>query len=86
VKILRNCRKAIPVKTGKLIILDAVISDDEGIIEDLRVAMDIVMLINTGGRERTEEEWKKLLKLAGFPRYNIIRIPVPTSIIEAFPE
>jgi len=38
----------------------------------------------TGGKERTELEWKKLLEEGGFPRYQIINIPALPSIIEAY--
>ncbi|GLJ07271.1 hypothetical protein SUGI_0063240 [Cryptomeria japonica] len=65
VKILKQCRKAIP-ETGKAIIVDAVLNAREK-------------------TERSEEEWKNLLKEAGFPRFNVIPIPALQSVIEAFP-
>ncbi|KAF7823017.1 (R,S)-reticuline 7-O-methyltransferase-like [Senna tora] len=40
---------------------------------------------NSGGRERTEQDWKWLFAETGFLRYNIIRIKALPSIIEAFP-
>ena len=63
VEILRNCRKAIPEKTGKLIIVDIVLQTDyhRDPLDDMRLTMDLVMLVVTsGGKERTEQEWKKL--------------------------
>ncbi|GMN34379.1 hypothetical protein TIFTF001_042057 [Ficus carica] len=39
-----------------------------------------------GGKERTETEWKKILKEGGFPRHKIIKIPALPSIIEVYPE
>ncbi|XP_011045486.1 PREDICTED: (R,S)-reticuline 7-O-methyltransferase-like [Populus euphratica] len=89
VEILRNCKKAIPEKTGKLIIVDIVLQTDDHCdkFDDIRMGMDLVMFaVTTGGKERTEQEWKKLLEEGGFSRYKIIKIPALESIIEAYPE
>ncbi|MCL7041232.1 hypothetical protein MKW94_021473 [Papaver nudicaule] len=79
VKILRN-----------FIIVDCVLGPDgggDGSFEKTGLAFDLVMMAHSsGGKERTEVEWKMLLNNAGFPRYNIIRIPTFPSIIEAFAE
>lgn len=87
VKILKNCRKAISEKTGKVIIVDAVLkSEGEGLFDDMGFIFDLVMIAHSsGGKERSEDEWNKLLKEAGFSRYNIIDIPAWLSIIEAYP-
>ncbi|KAK1566869.1 hypothetical protein Q3G72_005163 [Acer saccharum] len=87
IKILKNCRKAIPEKTGKLLLVDFIIQEDGNkIFGDIDVRFDLVMLAhNKGGRERTEQEWKKLLEAGGFPRYKIIKIPSVLSVIEAYP-
>ncbi|KAK6919030.1 O-methyltransferase domain [Dillenia turbinata] len=82
VKILRNCRKAIPERTGKVVIVDV-----NGLFDETGLLMDLVMIAHTsGGRERTELEWKTILEKAGFPRYNIIKLPALQSIIEGFLE
>lgn len=93
VKILKNCRKAIASsdqKPGKLIIVDLVLRDQEGSgdpFEDFGVSFDLVMMARqSGGKERTEAEWKVLLEQGGFPRYSIIKIQALPSIIEAFPQ
>ncbi|XP_030546243.1 (R,S)-reticuline 7-O-methyltransferase-like [Rhodamnia argentea] len=92
VKILKNCRKAIaspdrkPI--GKVIIIDLVLLDQDGDspFEDIGVTFDLLMMAHqSGGKERTEAEWKELLEQGGFPRYNIIKIQALPSIIEAFP-
>ncbi|XP_020082987.1 (R,S)-reticuline 7-O-methyltransferase-like [Ananas comosus] len=91
-RILKNCQKAMPRKCGKLIIVDAVLGadddndDDDGSLEDMKKTFDMLMLAYTGGKERTEAEWRKLLRSGGFPTCNIIRIPSFFSIIEAFAE
>ncbi|CAI0377700.1 unnamed protein product [Linum tenue] len=86
VRILKNCKKAIPKKTGKLIIVDMVI-DPEGQspFDDAGLLVDLLMMVQTSGKERTEAEWKKILEEGGFPRYKIIKIPSLSSIIEAYP-
>ncbi|KAL3754592.1 hypothetical protein ACJRO7_001785 [Eucalyptus globulus] len=93
VKILKNCRKAIASsdqKPGKLIIVDLVLLDREGSgdpFEDFGVTFDLLMMAHqSGGKERTEAEWKVLLEQGGFPRHNIIKIQALPSIIEAFPQ
>ena len=86
VKILKNCRKAIPESTGKLIIVDAVFEkENKNIFKESQIILDLVMMTLCSGKERTEAEWKKLLKEGGFPRYNIIKIPAIEWIIEAYP-
>ncbi|XP_011622314.1 (R,S)-reticuline 7-O-methyltransferase [Amborella trichopoda] len=87
VKILKQCKRAIPEKTGKVIIVDAVVGGKEGVFGDATLAFDLVMIAHSsGGKERTAEEWGKLLKDGGFRRFNIISIPTIQSVIEAFPE
>nr|XP_048328355.1 desmethylxanthohumol 6'-O-methyltransferase-like [Ziziphus jujuba var. spinosa] len=87
ITILKNCRKAIPEKTGKIIIVDIVFEpENNDLFEELRRIFDLLMLVTSnGGKERTEQEWKKLLEDGGFPRYKIIRIPTLPFIIEAYP-
>lgn len=86
VRILGNCKKAIPEKTGKVIIVEVVVKDDgEGPFDDTGLYFDLLMLAHSNGRERTEEEWKKILEEAGFPRYKLVALPAITSIIEAYP-
>lgn len=93
VKILKNWRKAIASsdqKPGKLIMVDLVLLDREGsggLFEDVGVTFDLLMMAHqSGGKERTESEWKLLLEQGGFPRHNIIKIQALPSIIEAFPQ
>ncbi|KAL8240609.1 hypothetical protein R6Q59_013964, partial [Mikania micrantha] len=48
----------------------------DDVFEASRINMDMMMLANfVGGKERTEADWKTVLKEAGFPYYNIIKIP-----------
>ncbi|KAK2991353.1 hypothetical protein RJ640_001210 [Escallonia rubra] len=88
VKILKNCRKAIPKETGKVIIVDVVLQPEgDGLFDNTGLAFDLLMIAHSsGGKERTEPEWKRLLNEGGFPRYNIIKIPAFLAIVEAYPE
>ncbi|KAM1919362.1 hypothetical protein FF1_023880 [Malus domestica] len=87
IKILKNCRKVIPEKSGKIIIVDIVLEPNgEGILDDTGLVFDLLMIAHaSGGRERTESEWKKILEGGGFPRYKVIKIPAIASIVEAYP-
>ncbi|XP_030459439.1 xanthohumol 4-O-methyltransferase-like [Syzygium oleosum] len=87
VKILKNCRKAIPEKNGKVIIAEMVLKPEgDGMLHGTGLVLDLVMMAHcTGGKERDELEWKKILEEGGFPRYNIIKTPSLISIIEAYP-
>ncbi|KAI3848998.1 hypothetical protein MKW92_018529 [Papaver armeniacum] len=88
IEILRNCYKAISkTKNGKVIIVDCIlVPDGNDLFDKTRLVFDLLMMLIPGGKERTEVEWKMLLKSAGFCRYNVIQIPTIPSIIEAFPE
>jgi O-methyltransferase domain len=46
-------------------------------------AMDLNMLVILGGRERTEEEYQRLLSEAGFRLARVIPTHSPFSVIEA---
>ncbi|XP_043689536.1 (R,S)-reticuline 7-O-methyltransferase-like [Telopea speciosissima] len=86
--ILKNCRKAMPEKGGKIIIVEVVLEPEgEGLFAETGLVFDLLMVAHaTGGKERTKIEWKKLLEEAGFPHHKIIQIPALPSIIEAYPE
>ncbi|KAK9676778.1 hypothetical protein RND81_11G100000 [Saponaria officinalis] len=86
IKILKNIRKSISEK-GKLLIGDIVLeSDANKLLEDAKRTVDLLMMtLCCDGKERTENEFKKIIFEAGFTRYNIIKIDAIVSIIEAFP-
>jgi hypothetical protein len=80
--ILANCRKVI-ADSGKLLVIDQVVGRRNE--PDFAKLMDLEMMVNPGGLERTEEEWAKLLASSGFRLTRIIRTPVPQCIIEGVP-
>ncbi|KAG4177107.1 hypothetical protein ERO13_A11G293300v2 [Gossypium hirsutum] len=87
IKILRNCRKAIPRENGKVIIVEIILKEDgSGVFDEIGFLLDLVMIAHANGKERTEAEWKKILEGGGFSHYKIINIPALASIIEAYPD
>jgi len=68
ITILENCRAAIPQNGSLLIvefILPALVSHADPQLEG-HLMSDLNMLAVTGGKERSEREWKTLLEAAGF--------------------
>ena len=68
VTVLRNCRAVIP-QNGSLLVIEFVlpplVSHSDPQLEG-RLMSDLNMLAVTGGRERSEREWRALLEAAGF--------------------
>jgi ubiquinone/menaquinone biosynthesis C-methylase UbiE len=68
ITILKNCRGVIP-QNGRLLIIEfilpALVSHADPRLEG-KLMSDLNMLAVTGGRERSEREWKALLETAGF--------------------
>jgi SAM-dependent methyltransferase len=62
-RLLANCRRAMS-KDGVLLLLEGVLP--EGADSPSRQWLDLVMMVMTGGRERTKAEWQALLGKAGF--------------------
>lgn len=67
--ILKNCYQAMPTH-GKLLLVESIIPSGN---EPSPVKLvDIVMLMMTGGRERTEAEYRSLLRSTGFELTRVI--------------
>jgi hypothetical protein len=47
--------------------------------------LDLLMLTYTGGRERTEDEYRSLLQSSGFRLQRVIRTGSLVSLMEAVP-
>ncbi len=78
--ILTNCHQALPVN-GKLILVEAVVPSTSE--PHFSKFIDLNMLVMTGGRERTGEEYGELLAKAGFKLTRIVPTPSPMSVVEA---
>lgn len=79
-KILKNCRQAIP-PNGTLLLSETVLSPTA---DRASALMDMLMMVLTSGRERTESEFRSLLEEAGFSIMRVIRTG-GVSIIESRP-
>ncbi|KAK4484483.1 hypothetical protein RD792_007066 [Penstemon davidsonii] len=92
VKILKNCKEAIPNKEngGKVIIVDIIVNDEkeedhENEIVETQLFYDMLMMTLVTGRERTEKEWAKLFSDSGFTSYKITHVLGVRSLIQVFP-
>ena len=66
---------------GKLLLAEAVVPESGD--PHFSKFFDLIMLVMTGGRERTEKEWTDLLNKGGFRIERIIPTDSFLSIIEA---
>ena len=80
VKILQNCRTALP-SHGKILVIEGIMLD--GNQPDPHKQLDISMMLVFGGRERTQKEFDFLFKQADLNIHQIIPTPSRLSIIEA---
>lgn len=78
--ILRNCRSAMAAN-GRVLLVEAVIQP--GTATSFSKYVDLNMLVMTGGRERTEAEYRALLDSAGLRLTRIIPTSTEMSILEA---
>jgi len=79
VAIMKNCHRALPAN-GKLVLIEAVVPATSE--PHFSKFIDLNMLVITGGRERTEEEFRKLYEAAGFRLTRIVPTESPFSVIE----
>jgi hypothetical protein len=84
--ILMTCRKAMRAD-AKLLIVEGVYPPRIDQSEQSRGAAsnDVNMLVSTGGRQRTAEEFRALYAAAGFALSRIVPTPARVSVIEGTP-
>lgn len=78
-EILRNCRKALR-PGGKLLIIERVVSQQRP--TPITAAFDLHMFVMTSGRERTDEQYRKLLTDSDFEPSVIRQLPLEMSVVE----
>jgi SAM-dependent methyltransferase len=86
-KVLQNCKKSL-AGDGKLLIYDPVIPSEfggESAYTGVAPMLDVALLVHAGGVDRTEEQWRSLLGLAGFPNVKFIWLQPQHWLIEARP-
>ena len=81
-QILGNCRRSMKADS-RLLIVEMVLPDDGARHPGKR--LDVVMLVLTEGQERSEGQYRELLKKAGFRLNRVVSTQSPASVIEAFP-
>ena len=81
-QILNNCRRAIPAN-GALLLVERGLSEPNQPSNGKLV--DLLMLVLTGGRERTTEEYGTLLQRSGFRLQRVVPTGTDFVIIEAIP-
>ncbi|KAJ1275085.1 hypothetical protein BS78_05G109100 [Paspalum vaginatum] len=88
VKILEQCRKAIPSREegGKVIIIEVVVDHSmEPIMYEAQLLMDMLFMVNCRGRQRGENDWRDIVMKAGFSDYKIVKKIGTRGIIEVYP-
>ena len=80
--ILANCRRAVP-KDGAVLLVEWTVPD--GPEPSPAKIVDVTMLVMTGGRERTPDEYRELLASAGFRLNRVTPTPTGMAIFEAVP-
>ncbi|KAJ8439687.1 hypothetical protein Cgig2_010184 [Carnegiea gigantea] len=91
IQILQRCKEAIPSSDqgGKVIIIDIVVDENSARNEhsNAQILFDMEMMsLTNGGKERSEEEWKKIFVNAGFGcDYKVLDVLGPRSVIEICP-
>lgn len=84
--ILKKCRDAVPA-TGKLLIVEGVFPPrvDRSLESRGAAANDVNMLVCTGGRQRSEAEFRDLYVAAGFRLTRAVPTPSGVCVIEGEP-
>jgi hypothetical protein len=80
VAILKNLRATAPAG-AKLLLIEAII--DESAKGSFGIELDIEMLVFAAGRERTEQQWRKLLDEAGFRMTRATTLGGQSGFVEA---
>jgi len=85
--ILANCHRVVP-PNGRLLLVEGVYPPRiDGSPESRGAAAnDVNMLVSTGGRQRSEAEFRSLYSAAGFRLTRIVPTPARASVIEGVPE
>ncbi|XBH54529.1 hypothetical protein VPH35_076819 [Triticum aestivum] len=87
VKIMSQCRDAIPSheEEGKVIIIDIVLGPSLGpVMFEAQLLIGMLMLVNTRGRQRTENDWHELFMKAGFDDYKIVKKLGARGVFEVY--
>ncbi len=79
-RILGTCRRAAPVG-ARLLIVEAVLGDQPGPV--MPELLNLHLLVMSGGRERTRDQYRQLLDQAGWRLTGVTPLPSGQSILSA---
>ena len=82
IEILKNCRRSMN-ETARLLLIEEIVTSDEEFAP--AKLLDIQQMVMQGGRERSIEEYRKLLEAAGFELTAVVKTQSSLSIIESRP-
>ena len=82
ISILSACRAGV-ANGGRLLVVDSVVPSDMG-FSPIKF-MDLIMMLFSGGKERTEEQFRTLFAGSGWRLNRIISTNSPLSIVEGVP-
>jgi hypothetical protein len=84
--ILRNCRAAMP-RHGRVLILEEIYPERVAPSDACRgvAAIDVLMLVCTGGRQRSAEEFRGLLAASGFRLSRVVPTAAGVSVVQGEP-
>lgn len=84
--ILKSCHRAMS-RDGRLLLVEGVYPPrvDQSLESRSAAANDVNMLVNTGGRQRSEAEFRALYEAAGFTLSRIVPTQARVSVIEGTP-
>ncbi len=84
--ILKCCRAAVPAH-GKLLIVEGVYPAgiDQSLASRAAAANDVNMLVCTGGRQRSEGEFRDLFAASGWRLTRVLPTPAPVCVVEGEP-
>ena len=82
--ILANCRRAMP-QCGKILLLERVLPEAAARSEATRslLVSDLTMMVMNGGRERTDDQYRRLLAASGLRLMRIVPTETGISVLEA---
>jgi ubiquinone/menaquinone biosynthesis C-methylase UbiE len=82
-RILSCCRRHMP-RQARLLIIEVLLPDDG--TPSIAMTHDVNMLVLTGGRERSLEEYRALLRGQGFALVGVASTAFGLSVLEAVPD
>jgi hypothetical protein len=71
--------------TDRLLVIDIMLSSQFNMRDIFRDCLDLAVMTQVGGMERTEPEFRSLLARAGFDLVRVVSLDAPPSLLIAQP-